>query len=62
MQISSRFTVALHIFTCVDTFKDDYKVTHSQDTHTAEECRTDQCSQGNRRNRTYKRFIRDNLL
>ena len=27
MQISSRFTVALHIFTCVDTFKDDYKLT-----------------------------------
>ena len=27
MQITSRFTVALHIFTCVDTFKDDYKVT-----------------------------------
>ena len=27
MQISSRFTVALHSFTCVDTFKDDYKVT-----------------------------------
>lgn len=27
MQISSRFTVALHIFTCVDTFKDKYKVT-----------------------------------
>ena len=27
MQISSRFTVALHIFACVDTFKDDYKVT-----------------------------------
>ena len=27
MQISSRFTVALHIFICVDTFKDDYKVT-----------------------------------
>ncbi len=27
MQISSRFTVALHIFSCVDTFKDDYKVT-----------------------------------
>ena len=27
MQISSRFTVALHIFTCVDTFKDDHKVT-----------------------------------
>ncbi|MBQ7370402.1 MAG: Rrf2 family transcriptional regulator [Blautia sp.] len=27
MQISSRFTVALHIFTCVDTFKDDCKVT-----------------------------------
>ena len=27
MQISSRFTVALHIFTCVETFKDDYKVT-----------------------------------
>ncbi len=27
MQISSRFTVALHIFTCVETFKDAYKVT-----------------------------------
>ncbi len=27
MQISSRFTVALHIFTCVDVFRDDYKVT-----------------------------------
>lgn len=27
MQISSRFTVALHIFTCVEMFKDDHKVT-----------------------------------
>lgn len=27
MRISSRFTVALHIFTCVDAFKDEYKVT-----------------------------------
>jgi Rrf2 family protein len=27
MQISSRFTVALHIFACVNVFKDDYKVT-----------------------------------
>lgn len=27
MQISSRFTVALHIFTAVDVFKNDYKVT-----------------------------------
>ena len=27
MQFSSRFTVALHIFTCVDAFKDEYKVT-----------------------------------
>ena len=27
MQISSRFTVALHIFTCVEVFKDNYKVT-----------------------------------
>ncbi|MBR1740621.1 MAG: Rrf2 family transcriptional regulator [Lachnospiraceae bacterium] len=27
MQISSRFTVALHIFCCVDTFGDEYKVT-----------------------------------
>lgn len=27
MQISSRFTVALHIFTCVEIFKDDYKIT-----------------------------------
>ena len=27
MQIPSRFTVALHIFSCVDTFKDECKVT-----------------------------------
>ena len=27
MQITSRFTIALHIFTCVETFKDDCKVT-----------------------------------
>ncbi|UTH15084.1 Rrf2 family transcriptional regulator [Macrococcus epidermidis] len=27
MQISSRFTVALHIFTCVDTFEDNHKIT-----------------------------------
>ena len=27
MQISSRFTVALHIFSCVDTFGDEHKVT-----------------------------------
>lgn len=27
MQISSRFTVALHIFACVDTFGDKYKIT-----------------------------------
>ena len=27
MQISSRFTVALHIFACVDTFKGEYKIT-----------------------------------
>ncbi len=27
MQISSRFTIALHIFTCVETFKDEYKIT-----------------------------------
>lgn len=27
MQISSRFTIALHIFTCADVFKDQYKVT-----------------------------------
>ena len=27
MQISSRFTIALHIFACVETFKDDYKIT-----------------------------------
>lgn len=27
MQISSRFTVALHILTCVETFKDQYKIT-----------------------------------
>ena len=27
MQISSRFTLAVHIFACIDTFKDSYKVT-----------------------------------
>ena len=27
MQISSRFTLAVHILTCIDVFKDDYKVT-----------------------------------
>lgn len=27
MQISSRFTIALHIFACVDTFGDDRKIT-----------------------------------
>jgi len=29
MQISSRFTLALHIFACIDTFKDKYKITSS---------------------------------
>lgn len=27
MQISSRFTIALHIFTCIEEFKNDYKIT-----------------------------------
>lgn len=27
MQISSRFTIAIHIFACVDTFGKDYKIT-----------------------------------
>ena len=27
MQISSRFTIAIHIFACIDTFKDNYKRT-----------------------------------
>ena len=27
MQISSRFTLAIHILACIDTFKNDYKVT-----------------------------------
>lgn len=27
MQISSRFTLAVHIFVCIDTFQDTYKVT-----------------------------------
>ncbi len=27
MQISSRFTIAIHIFACIDTFKDEYKLT-----------------------------------
>lgn len=27
MQISSRFTIAVHMFACIDTFKDDCKIT-----------------------------------
>ena len=27
MQISSRFTLAVHIFTCIDIFQQDYKIT-----------------------------------
>ena len=27
MQISSRFTLAIHIFACIDTFEKEYKVT-----------------------------------
>ena len=27
MQISSRFTIAIHMLTCIETFKEDYKVT-----------------------------------
>lgn len=27
MQISSRFTIAIHIFTCMETFGGEYKIT-----------------------------------
>ena len=27
MQISSRFTIAIHIFSCIDTFEKEYKIT-----------------------------------
>ena len=27
MQISSRFTIAVHIFACIDTFETQYKIT-----------------------------------
>lgn len=27
MQISSRFTIAIHVLVCIETFKEDYKVT-----------------------------------
>ena len=27
MQISSRFTIAVHILICIETFKEDYKIT-----------------------------------
>lgn len=27
MQISSRFTIAIHIFSCIDTFEKDHKIT-----------------------------------
>lgn len=27
MQISSRFTIAIHIFACIETFKNEYKIT-----------------------------------
>lgn len=29
MQISSRFTIAIHMFACIDTFQADYKITSS---------------------------------
>lgn len=29
MQISSRFTIALHVFACIDTFQDSHKLTSS---------------------------------
>ena len=28
MQISSRFTIAVHIFACIDTFETQYKITN----------------------------------
>ena len=27
MQISSRFTIAIHMMTCMETFKEEYKIT-----------------------------------
>lgn len=27
MQISSRFTIAIHVLVCIETFKDEYKIT-----------------------------------
>ena len=27
MQISSRFTIAVHIFACINTFENDFKIT-----------------------------------
>lgn len=27
MQISSRFTIAIHVFACIDTFQDEHKIT-----------------------------------
>ncbi len=27
MQISSRFTIAIHIFSCIDVFQNEYKIT-----------------------------------
>ena len=27
MQISSRFTIAIHMLTCMETFKEEYKIT-----------------------------------
>lgn len=27
MQISSRFTIAIHVFACIEVFRDDYKLT-----------------------------------
>lgn len=29
MQISSRFTIAIHMLACMDTFQDEYKITSS---------------------------------
>ena len=38
MQISSRFTIAVHIFACIDTFKEEFKLTRSEERRVGKEC------------------------
>jgi len=68
MQVSSRFTIAIHIFACIDYFQKDYKITSDflassvnvnpviirKIMSQLRRCRADQCDAWNRRNHSGK--------